>query len=67
MCYRISISSSKWEVADGLKQLTETVRSLHANFQGELAIVGDFNINYNLRHSNNFKLIKDFEREFNLD
>ena len=47
------------KITDGIKQLTETVRSLQANFQGEIATTGDFNINYNLRHSNTFKLIKD--------
>ena len=30
-----------------------------------MTIVGDFDIDYNLRHTPAFKLLKDFEREFN--
>ena len=55
------------KIPEGVKELSETVRSIQISFQGEMAIVGDFNINYNLRHSNAFKLIKEFEREFNFD
>ena len=31
-----------------------------------MVILGDFNVNYNLRHTSAFKLLKSFEREFNL-
>ena len=55
------------KISDGLSKLSETIRLLQLCFQGEMAIVGDFNINYNLRHSNSFELIKELEREFNLD
>ena len=55
------------KISDGIDELSATLRSLQLTFHGEIAIVGDFNINYNLRNSEAFKLIKDFEREFNLD
>ena len=55
------------KISEGISELSASVRSLQATFQGELVVVGDFNINYNLRHSNAFKIVKEFEREFNLD
>ena len=57
----------KGKILEGIKQLSVTLQSLQNNFQGETVVVGDFNINYNLRHSDAFKILKDFEREFNLD
>ena len=53
--------------SEGIDELSTTLRSLEKDFQGEITVVGDFNINYNLRHSNAFKLIKYMEREFNLN
>ena len=55
------------KIAEGIEELSTTLRSLQIDFHGEITVVGDFNINYNLRHSNAFKIIKDMEREFNLN
>ena len=42
------------------------MNSVTDTFQGEIAILGDFNINYNFRHTPAFKTLKEFERNFNL-
>ena len=34
------------------------------SFNSEFIICGDFNINYNLRHTDSFQLLKDFERDY---
>ena len=54
------------KIPEDIKQLTETVGKIQENTHGEIIIVGDFNINYNLRHTQSFKLLKNFERQFNL-
>ena len=54
------------KIKEGLESLTNIVKKVTDSYNGELTIMGDFNVNYNLRHTAAFKLIKDFEREFNL-
>ena len=54
------------KIVEGVKELSDSVSKIQLSLNSEITIVGDFNINYNLRHSNAFKIIKEFEREFNL-
>ena len=54
--------SPSGKVSDAIEELS-TLKS----FQGEITIVGDFNINYSLRNTPAFKALKTFERTFNLD
>ena len=49
-----------------LKELSNSATNAQDLFKHELVIVGDFNVNYNLRHSAAFKQLKNFERNFNL-
>ena len=53
------------KVSDCIKELSDSVKQAQDTYKGEFVIVGDFNVNYNLRHTPAFKLLKDFEREFN--
>ena len=55
------------KVSDSLAELSTSLTNILDSFQGEIAIVGDFNINYSLRHTPAFKAIKNFERTFNLN
>ena len=54
------------KVSDAVEELSTSLTNILDSFQGEITIVGDFNINYNLRHTPAFKEIKNFERVFNL-
>ena len=54
------------KVIDAIKELSTSLTNILDSFQGEIALVGDFNINYNLRHTSAFKALKNFERDFNL-
>ena len=54
------------KISEGIQELTSTVKIIQETTHCELTVVGDFNINYNLRHTQPFKLIKNFERDFNL-
>ena len=42
------------------------MKKAQTSFSGEITIIGDFNVNYNLRHTLPFKQLKDFERKSNL-
>ena len=53
-------------VAEGVKEMENAANLIQNHSSGELVILGDFNVNYNLRHTSPFKLIKDFERNCNL-
>ena len=53
------------KVAECIKELTSNTRYVQDNYRGEFVIAGDLNVNYNLRHTPAFKLLKDFERDFN--
>ena len=53
-------------LTEGLKELSDSIEKTQNLSRGELTIVGDFNVNYTLRHSLPFKILKKFEREFNL-
>ena len=53
------------KVSDCINELSDSVKQAQDTYKGEFVIVGDFNVNYNLRHTPAFKLLKDFEREFN--
>ena len=54
------------KVSDALEELSTSLTDTLDSFQGEITIAGDFNINYNLRHTPAFKALKTFERNFNL-
>ena len=49
-----------------IKELSNSVSKAQDLSKSELVIVGDFNVNYNLRHTTTFKQLKKFERDFNL-
>ena len=53
-------------VQTALTNLSNATKIAQDTSRHELVIVGDFNINYNLRHSHPSKLLKTFERDFNL-
>ena len=53
------------KVSECIKELSASVKQVQDVLRGEITIVGDFNVDYNLRHTPAFKLLKDFEREFN--
>ena len=42
------------------------MKKVQDSYSGEITILGDFNVNYNLRHTPHFKQLKEFERDFNL-
>ena len=52
------------KLSEGLKELSDSIDKAQSLSRGELTIVGDFNVNYNQRHSLPFKILKDFERDF---
>ena len=49
-----------------LQYLTTSTKLAQDNYRREIVILGDFNVNYNLRHTPAFILLKTFERDFNL-
>ena len=49
-----------------LASLSKATKLAQDNYRREIVILGDFNVNYNLRHTPAFKLLKTFERDFNL-
>ena len=55
------------KISDAIEELSTSLTNILDSFQGEIAILGDFNINYNLRHTPAYKTLKNFERNFNLD
>ena len=55
------------KISDAIEELSTSLTNILDSFQGEIAILGDFNINYNLRHTPAYKALKNFERNFNLD
>ena len=54
------------KLAEGIEKLSDSVSKALDLVNGELVIVGDFNVNYNTRNTPAFKLLKSFEREFHL-
>ena len=54
------------KVTDAIKELSDSVNSLTNAPFNDIVILGDFNINYNFRHTPAFKALKEFERNFNL-
>ena len=54
------------KVSEFIAELSSTVKKIQETSHSEITILGDYNINYNLRHTQAFKQLKDFEREFNL-
>ena len=54
------------KIAESIKELDDSATILRNKIDGEMTILGDLNINYNLRHSSTFKLLKSFERDHNL-
>ena len=55
----------KGNITRGISDLRSKLEHLHT-FNTEIIMTGDFNINYNLRHSDSFKQLKDIEHVFNL-
>ena len=53
----------KGNIARGLSNIRSTLDKIY-EFNTDILMSGDFNINYNLRHS--FKLLKDLEHDFDL-
>ena len=53
-------------LSECIKELSKSTSIAQDMFNNELTIVGDFNVNYNLRHTTAFKQLKTFERNFNL-
>ena len=49
-----------------IKEISNSTSKAQDLFKSELTIVGDFNVNYNLRHTTAFKKLKTFECNFNL-
>ena len=54
------------KLAEAITELSTSVKKAQDSLSGEMTILGDFNVNYNLRHTLPFKLLKEFERNFNL-
>ena len=51
---------------NSINELRHSVEDMTTNNNYENIIMGDFNINYKLRHTHPFKLIKELERDFGL-
>ena len=49
-----------------LKELTNSSTFVQDNYHGEMTLMGDFNVDYKARNTPAFKLLKTFERDFNL-
>ena len=49
-----------------LKEVTNSATFVQNNYQGEMTLMGDFNVDYKMRNSQNFKVLKAFERDLNL-
>ena len=56
----------KGSIPNCLSNLEKSLDHLN-NFNSEIILTGDFNINYNLRHTDSFKLLKDFEHKYDLN
>ena len=54
------------KLTDAIKELSESMKKVQDSHSGEVTILGDFNVNYSLRHTLPFKQLKQFERDFNL-
>ena len=54
------------KLSESISEMHSDVSKIQDMITGEITILGDLNINYNLRHSASFKLLKSFERDFNL-
>ena len=54
------------DVTVSLKELSSTMDYLQTLVHTEYIIMGDLNVNYNRRDTKGFKLLKDFERIYNL-
>ena len=52
-------------IVNGLSNLRATLDKIH-EFNTEIIMTGDFNINYNLRHADSFNQLKDLEHDFDL-
>ena len=55
----------KGHITHGIIGIRNTLDHLY-NFQSEIIMTGDFNLNYNLRHADSFQLLKELERDFDL-
>ena len=54
------------KVKDSIEELTVSLDYMRSICNAEFLIAGDLNVNYNLRHSKQFEILKDFERKYNL-
>ena len=48
-------------ITKSIEELTLSLTNIQESIQGEITLVGDFNINYNLRHTQAFKTLKEFK------
>ena len=55
----------KGNIPRGLINIRTTLDKIY-EFNTEIIMTGDFNINYNLRHADSFNLVKDLEHDFDL-
>ena len=54
------------KLTDAISELSVSMKKVQDSHSGEITILGDLNVNYNLRHTLPFKQLKEFERNFNL-
>ena len=54
------------KLADAIAEMTDSMKKAQNSFASEITLLGDFNVNYKLRHTLPFKQLKEFERNFNL-
>ena len=55
------------KVEDTIAELSISMDYIRSLSDAELVVAGDLNVNYNLRHSKSFELLKNFERKYNLN
>ena len=55
------------KLPEAIDELSKSMEKVQDSHPGEITILGDFNVNYNLRHTLPFKKLKEFERNFNLN
>ena len=55
------------KVKDAMSELSLSIEYIRNLSDAELIVSGDLNINYNLKHSKSFEIVKKLERKFNLN
>ena len=54
------------KVEDTISEMSASMEYIRNLSDAEVIMAGDLNMNYNLRHSKSFQLLKKFERKYNL-